>query len=88
MCYSALTFAMKVATAFASMGLGVILDAYGFEAGNVTATAISGIRLWYGILPIALGAVALIAASFFNVDRSMLDRVHKELAVRHGEAGN
>ena len=36
--YSTLTFVMKLATAFASMGLGLILDAYGFNAEAVTET--------------------------------------------------
>ena len=86
-CYSTLTFVMKLAVAIASMGLGVILDAYGFESGNVTEAAVSGIRVWYGLFPILLGVVAIVVALFFNLTQSKLDEVHKELAQRHGENG-
>ncbi len=85
-CYSTLTFVMKLATAIASMVLGVILDTYGFEAGNVTDNAINGIRLWYGVLPIILGAATLIVALFFNLTHSQLVDVHKELDARHNAA--
>lgn len=50
---------MKLATAFASMGLGLILDAYGFNAEAVTETAVNGIRLWYGLIPVILGIIVL-----------------------------
>lgn len=82
-CYSTLTFVMKAAVAIAGMGLGVILDAYGFEAGNVTETAISGIHMWYGLFPIILGVVAVVAALFFNLSHKKLEEVHVELAKRH-----
>ena len=57
--YSTLTFVMKLATAFACMGLGLILDAYGFNAEAVTETAVNGIRLWYGLIPVILGIIVL-----------------------------
>ena len=82
-CYSTLTFAMKLAVAFASMGLGVILDAYGFEETNVTQTAVNGIHLWYGLIPICLGVVTLIAALLFNLTQEKLDEIHRELDKRH-----
>lgn len=85
-CYSTLTFAMKLAVAFASMGLGTILDHYGFDADNVTQTAVDGIHLWYGLFPIFFGIVALVAAMFFNLTQDKLDEVHKELEVRHQAA--
>ena len=81
--YSTLTFVMKAATALASMGLGVILDAYGFEAGNVTETAISGIHTWFGLFPIILGAVALIAGLMFNLTHKRIEEIHEELDKRH-----
>ena len=82
-CYSTLTFAMKLAVALASMGLGVILDAYGFEAEQVTETAVNGISLWYGLIPILLGVIALAAALFFDLTQEKLDRIHAELEQRH-----
>lgn len=82
-CYSTLTFVMKAAVAFASMGLGVVLDAYGFEAGNVTANAASGIHMWHSLFPIILGVIAVAAALFFNLSHRKLEEVHIELAKRH-----
>ena len=87
-CYSTLTFAMKLAVAFASMGLGVILDAYGFDEANVTQTAVEGISLWYGMIPIILGAVTLIAALLFNLTQGRLDEIHRELEKRHQSGQN
>ena len=82
--YSTLTFVMKLATAFASMGLGLILDAYGFNAEAVTETAVNGIRLWYGLSPVILGIIVLIVALFFNLTHKKLEEVHVELDKRHG----
>ena len=65
------------------MGLGVILDAYGFEETNVTQTAVNGIHLWYGLIPICLGVVTLIAALLFNLTQEKLDEIHRELDKRH-----
>ncbi len=81
--YSTLTFVMKLATAFASMGLGLILDAYGFNAEAVTETAVNGIRLWYGLIPVILGIIVLIVALFFNLTHKKLEEVHVELDKRH-----
>lgn len=83
MIYSTLTFVLKLATAFASMGLGIILDAYGFDANAVTETAINGIRLWYGLIPIILGICVLIIALFFNLTHERLAEARAELAKRH-----
>lgn len=82
-CYSTLTFIMKVAEALGSMALGVILDRYGFSASNVTEQAVNGISLWYGLIPIILGAVALVTSFTFTLTQEKLDEVHRELAVRH-----
>ena len=83
--YSTLTFVLKLAVALAGMALGSILDAYGFEAGNVTETAVNGIRLWYGVCPIILGAITFVAALFFDLTHGKLEEVHRELDARHGE---
>ncbi len=82
--YSTLTFVMKLATAFSSMGLGLILDGYGFSAGQVTETAVNGIRLWYGLIPVILGIIVLVVALFFNLTHKKLEEVHQALAQRRG----
>lgn len=81
--YSTLTFVMKLATAFASMGLGSILDAYGFDAENVTETAVNGIRLWYGLIPVILGIAVLVAGLCFNLTHKKLEEARGELQKRH-----
>ena len=85
-CYAAITFMMKLATAIASYALGAILDGYGFEAGNVTENAVSGIHTWYILIPIILGLIALVAALFFDLTKNKLDEVQAELEKIHGEA--
>lgn len=81
--YSTLTFVMKLATAFSSLGLGLILDGYGFNAGQVTQPAVNGIRLWYGLIPVILGVIVLGIALLFNLTHKKLEEVHQVLAQRH-----
>jgi sugar (glycoside-pentoside-hexuronide) transporter len=85
-CYSTITFVMKLAVAIASMGLGAILDGYGFEAGNVTENAVSGIHMWYGLFPLVLGIIGIIVSLFFNLTHDKLDEVHKVLDERRQAA--
>ena len=66
------------------MGLGLILDGYGFSAGQVTETAVNGIRLWYGLIPVILGIIVLVVALFFNLTHKKLEEVHQALAQRRG----
>lgn len=80
-CYASLTFTMKLIVAIASMSLGVLIDAYGFDANNVTKTAVNGISLWYGLFPVILGIIAIVAARFFTLTHKEMEEVHRELDI-------
>jgi len=72
---------MKLIVAIASMSLGVLIDAYGFDANNVTKTAVNGISLWYGLFPVILGIIAIVAARFFTLTHKEMEEVHRELDI-------
>ncbi len=72
----------KFGQAFAGLLSGVIMALVGFDAVNVTADAMTGLRLFYTFLPIA-GVVGAIAVMWnYDITEDKANEIRSALAAR------
>ena len=86
---SASMFALKFGSAVGGALPGFILGFVGFVSNEVlTETALQGVRMMSTIVPAVLFAAGGLIMLFFKLDKSLLDKIEKELMQRREDAGH
>ncbi|MDC0887292.1 glycoside-pentoside-hexuronide (GPH):cation symporter [Altererythrobacter sp.] len=84
---SASIFAVKAGVAFGSAMPGFMLSLTGFvPQGTQSETALMGINLAFCLIPVAALLPAMVAMSFYRLDRRTIAQVEDELGIRRAQA--
>ena len=77
---------VKFGQAFAGLLAGLIMSVVGFDAGAVTESAVTGLRVAYTVLPIlgVLGAIWIMRT--YDITEERAEEVRAELAARKAAA--
>ena len=73
---------VKLGFAIAALTGGFILNFIGFDANNVTASAIDGMRMFYSALPIAGVIGAIIIMRNYNITEEKANQVKEQLKIQ------
>ena len=88
MTFAAATFTGKLAIAFGSGIMGLVLTAHGYAANVVqTERSQSGIVLLISVIPAVFAFLALLAVVFYRLDDHTMAKVRTDLAARYGGTG-
>ncbi|MBQ9612578.1 MAG: MFS transporter, partial [Lachnospiraceae bacterium] len=81
------SFFAKIASAFASAGVGLVMGAVGYQGGAATqnAATMTAIHGLYNIAPIIVSIIMLIACHFYDVEKLLPD-IRAELAQKQTTA--
>lgn len=84
--YGLATFAIKLAVAFATYGIGWLLDGAGYEQTLAiqSAQTANTIYLFNGIMPIIFGIIGIIAILPYNLTDDKLEQIRMDLERRRG----
>ncbi len=80
--YAGYSFATKVGMAIGGAAIGYVLAFTGYDAANVTSSAVNGINIIYYAVPIICSIIQIITLSFYKLD-SIHPQIIKELEVRN-----
>jgi len=81
--FSASIMSNKLGWAFGSMLAGFVLATTGFEANVVqNANVLNGLKAMMSVIPVGIGAVALIFLFFYNLKESFMKKVKEDLEAR------
>lgn len=72
--YSGYSFATKVGMAIGGAAVGYVLAFAGYDATNVTASAVSSINFLYFFIPILCTVLQIVAVAFYK-----LDKIHPQI---------
>lgn len=84
--YGLATFAIKLAVAFATYGIGWLLDGAGYD-GTLAVQAAETVQTLYlfnGIMPIIFGIIGIVAILPYNLTDDKLEEIRVELETRRG----
>ncbi len=87
-CFSGVVFALKAGLGLGGAFAGLILSAFGYVSGNISAqseTATDGIRLVSSIIPAILFGIGVVALFFYPITKVYNENMQKELASRRRE---
>ena len=65
---------------------GYILDFYGYDAANVTDTAVKGIRLTASVYPAIVFVFGVICLLFYRIDKKLEFQIQNDLEERRKAA--
>lgn len=85
--YAGYSFATKVGIAIGSAAVGYVLAFTGYSAGNVSASAESGINFLYYAVPIVCSVIQIIVIVFYKLD-SIHPQIIKELETKNQSIEN
>ena len=80
--YAGYSFATKVGMAFGGAAVGYVLAFTGYNAANVTESAVSGINFLYYAVPIICSVIQIIVLAFYKLD-SIHPQIVKELDAKN-----
>ena len=84
-CFSGIVMALKVGLGIGGVLAGIIISAFGYQAGNVACqneSAMEGIRLVSSIIPAVLFGIGVLALYFYPISKSYNIKMQAELAAR------
>jgi glycoside/pentoside/hexuronide:cation symporter, GPH family len=81
--YAGYSFATKVGMAIGGAVVGYVLAFVGYDATNITPSAISSINFLYFFIPIVVSVLQIIATSFYKIDK-----IHPQIVKELNERGN
>jgi len=79
---------VKLGFAIAALMGGLILTVVGFDANNVTESAITGMRLFYTILPIAGVLGAIWVMKDYNITEERSQEIKEQLTLKRKAQNN
>lgn len=84
--YGLATFAIKLAVAFATYGIGWILAGAGYDQTLAvqSASTVNAIYLFNGIMPIIFGIIGIVAIIPYDLTDDKLEVIRRELEERRG----
>ncbi len=80
--FAAVVFALKFGLGIGGAIGGYLLQFYGYEAGNVTDTAILGIRLTTSVYPAIMFVMGVICLFFYRIDKKLEFQIQNDLEER------
>ena len=90
-CFSGIVMALKVGLGLGGALAGIIISAFGYQAGNVAVqneNAMEGIRLVSSIIPAILFGIGVVALYFYPISKEYNKKMQAELAARRRIAEN
>jgi len=80
--FAAVVFALKFGLGLGGAIGGYLLELYGYKAGNVTASAVTGIRLTASLYPAIIFLFGVICLFYYRIDKSLEFQIQNELEER------
>ncbi len=80
--FAAVVFALKFGLGLGGKLQGFMLTLFGYDAANVTESAVRGVRLTASIFPALMFVVAIICLFFYKIDKTMEFKIQDELEAR------
>ncbi len=80
--FSAVVFALKAGLGFGGAIGGYLLAIYGYDAENITDTAVKGIRLTASLYPALMFVLGVICLLYYKIDKKLEFQIQNELEAR------